>query len=116
MYGLPDHGPSPVRLLVVAHGLTLDQLRPGDSLVVWKLDRLGRSLRHLVDTVTSLAERGIGFRSLQEAIDTTTPGGKLVSTSSRPWPSSNATSSANAPPPAWPPPGPAAATAADPRS
>jgi DNA invertase Pin-like site-specific DNA recombinase len=40
--------------------------------------RLGRSLRHLVDTVTSLAERSIGFRSLQEAIDTTTPGGKLV--------------------------------------
>jgi DNA invertase Pin-like site-specific DNA recombinase len=56
----------------------LDQLRPSDTLVVWKLDRLGRSLRHLVDTVTDLAERGIGFRSLQEAIDTTTPGGKLV--------------------------------------
>jgi DNA invertase Pin-like site-specific DNA recombinase len=52
----------------------LDQLLPGDTLVVWKLDRLGRSLRHLVDTVTGLAERGIGFRSLQEAIDTTTPG------------------------------------------
>jgi len=49
----------------------LDQLRPGDTLVVWKLDRLGRSLRHLVDTVTGLAECGIGFRSLQEAIDTT---------------------------------------------
>ena len=49
----------------------LDQLRPGDTLVVWKLDRLGRSLRHLVDTVTGLAERGVGFRSLQEAIDTT---------------------------------------------
>jgi DNA invertase Pin-like site-specific DNA recombinase len=56
----------------------LDQLRPGDTLVVWKLDRLGRSLRHLVDTVTGLAEREIGFRTLQEAIDTTTPGGKLV--------------------------------------
>jgi DNA invertase Pin-like site-specific DNA recombinase len=56
----------------------LDQLRPGDTLVVWRLDRLGRSLRHLVDTVTGLAERGVGFRSLQEAIDTTTPGGKLV--------------------------------------
>ncbi len=56
----------------------LDQLRPGDTLVVWKLDRLGRSLRHLVDTVTGLADRGIGFRSLQEAIDTTTPGDKLV--------------------------------------
>ena len=56
----------------------LDQLRPGDTLVVWKLDRLGRSLRHLVDTVSGLAERGVGFRSLQESIDTTTPGGKLV--------------------------------------
>jgi DNA invertase Pin-like site-specific DNA recombinase len=56
----------------------LDQLRPGDTLVVWRLDRLGRSLQHLVDTVTGLADRGIGFRSLQEAIDTTTPGGKLV--------------------------------------
>jgi DNA invertase Pin-like site-specific DNA recombinase len=56
----------------------LDQLRPGDTLVVWKLDRLGRTLRHLVDTVAGLADRGIGFRSLQEAIDTTTPGGKLV--------------------------------------
>ena len=56
----------------------LDQLRPGDTLVVWKLDRLGRSLRHLVDTVTSLADHGVGFRSLQEQVDTTTPGGKLV--------------------------------------
>jgi DNA invertase Pin-like site-specific DNA recombinase len=56
----------------------LDQLRPGDTLVVWKLDRLGRSLRHLVDTITGLADQGVGFRSLQEAIDTTTPGGKLV--------------------------------------
>jgi DNA invertase Pin-like site-specific DNA recombinase len=56
----------------------MDQLRPGDTLVVWKLDRLGRSLRHLVDIITGLADRGIGFRSLQEAIDTTTPGGKLV--------------------------------------
>jgi DNA invertase Pin-like site-specific DNA recombinase len=56
----------------------LDQLRPGDTLVVWKLDRLGRSLRHLVETVTGLAERGVGFHSLQEQVDTTTPGGRLV--------------------------------------
>jgi DNA invertase Pin-like site-specific DNA recombinase len=56
----------------------LDQLRPGDTLVVWKLDRLGRSLGHLLETVTTLAERGVGFRSLQEQLDTTTPGGKLV--------------------------------------
>jgi DNA invertase Pin-like site-specific DNA recombinase len=56
----------------------LDQLRPGDTLVVWKLDRLGRSLRHLIDTVAELERREIGFRSLQESIDTTTPGGKLI--------------------------------------
>jgi len=53
-------------------------LRPGDTLVVWRLDRLGRSLPHLVETVRKLEERGVGFRSLQEAIDTTTPGGRLV--------------------------------------
>src|SRR5512143_2039821 len=52
--------------------------RPGDTLVVWRLDRLGRSLRHLIDTVSQLQERGIGVKSLQEQIDTTTSGGKLV--------------------------------------
>ena len=56
----------------------LAQLRPGDTLVVWRLDRLGRSLRHLIDTVTTLDERGVGFRSLRESIDTTTAGGRLV--------------------------------------
>jgi DNA invertase Pin-like site-specific DNA recombinase len=56
----------------------LDQLRPGDTLVVWRLDRLGRSIRHLIDQLHALAERGIGFRSLQETIDTTSPGGRLV--------------------------------------
>ncbi|MGH2884180.1 MAG: recombinase family protein [Solirubrobacteraceae bacterium] len=56
----------------------LDYLRPGDVLVVWRLDRLGRSVRHLTETVNTLAERGIGFRSLTEGIDTTTPAGKLV--------------------------------------
>jgi DNA invertase Pin-like site-specific DNA recombinase len=45
---------------------------------VWRLDRLGRSLRHVIDTVAMLAERGIGFVSLQASIDTTTPGGRLV--------------------------------------
>jgi DNA invertase Pin-like site-specific DNA recombinase len=53
-------------------------VRSGDVLVVWKLDRLGRSLKHLIRTVEELQVRGVGFRSLQEAIDTTTPGGKLV--------------------------------------
>ena len=56
----------------------LDQLRPGDTLVVWRLDRLGRSIRHLIDQLADLQERGIGFRSLQEAIDTTSSGGRLV--------------------------------------
>jgi DNA invertase Pin-like site-specific DNA recombinase len=58
-------------------GKVLDQLLPGDTLVVWRLDRLGRSLRHLIDTVTELDRAGVGFRSLQESIDTTTPGGRL---------------------------------------
>jgi DNA invertase Pin-like site-specific DNA recombinase len=56
----------------------LEHLREGDTLVVWRLDRLGRSLRHLVETVGALEERGVGFRSLTESIDTTTPGGRLV--------------------------------------
>lgn len=56
----------------------LDQLRPGDTLVVWRLDRLGRSIRHLIDQLQALEERGVGFRSLQETIDTTSSGGRLV--------------------------------------
>jgi DNA invertase Pin-like site-specific DNA recombinase len=61
-------------------GLTqaLSHLRSGDTLVVWRLDRLGRSLRNLIETVTALSQRDVGFRSLQEQIDTTTSGGKLV--------------------------------------
>ncbi len=56
----------------------LEQLRPGDTLVVWRLDRLGRSLRHLIDVVTGLDARGVGFQSLRENINTTTAGGRLV--------------------------------------
>lgn len=56
----------------------LDALRPGDTLVVWRLDRLGRSLRHLIDTVHELDARGVGFKSLQESIDTTTSAGRLI--------------------------------------
>src|ERR671935_669152 len=56
----------------------LSHLRAGDTLVVWRLDRLGRSLKHLIETVTKLEKRGIGFKSLTENIDTTPPGGTLV--------------------------------------
>jgi DNA invertase Pin-like site-specific DNA recombinase len=56
----------------------LNFLRSGDTLVVWKLDRLGRTMKHLIETVTSLRDKGIGFKSLTENIDTTTPGGKLI--------------------------------------
>src|SRR5208337_3298671 len=59
----------------------LKALRKGDTLVVWKLDRLGRDLRHLVNTVHELAQRGVGFKVLSghgASIDTTTPAGKLV--------------------------------------
>jgi DNA invertase Pin-like site-specific DNA recombinase len=56
----------------------LDQLRPGDSVTVWRLDRLGRSLRHLIDVVADLESRDVTFRSLTESIDTSTPGGKLT--------------------------------------
>ena len=56
----------------------LNYVRNGDTLVVWRLDRLGRSLPHLIATLTSLEERGIGFKSPMENIDTTTSGGKLV--------------------------------------
>jgi DNA invertase Pin-like site-specific DNA recombinase len=56
----------------------LDQIRPGDTLVVWRLDRLGRSIRHLIDSLTELSGKQIGFRSLTENIDTTTSGGRLI--------------------------------------
>jgi DNA invertase Pin-like site-specific DNA recombinase len=56
----------------------VDHLRDGDVLVVYRLDRLGRSLRHLIATVRELGDRGVGFRSLTESIDTATPGGRLL--------------------------------------
>lgn len=56
----------------------LDQLRPGDVVVVAKYDRLARSLRDLLDLVEAIKDRGAGFRSLAEDIDTTTPAGRLV--------------------------------------
>ena len=56
----------------------LDYVQTGDTLVVWRLDRLGRSLNHLIETITGLNTRHIGFKSITESIDTTTSGGKLI--------------------------------------
>lgn len=56
----------------------LEYAREGDTIVVWKLDRLARSIKQLIETIENLEERNIGFRSLTENIDTTTNGGKLI--------------------------------------
>lgn len=56
----------------------LSFVREGDTLVVWKLDRLGRSLKHLIDLINNLQEKGIYFKALQGEIDTTSINGKLV--------------------------------------
>lgn len=56
----------------------LKALRSGDTLVVWKLDRLGRSISHLITVVNSLRDEGVGFHSVTEGIDTSTNGGRLV--------------------------------------
>ena len=56
----------------------LEHLRKGDTLVVWKLDRLGRSLQHLIKIVNDLREKGIYFKSVQESLDTSSSGGKLI--------------------------------------
>src|SRR5207248_11805323 len=56
----------------------LSFLRPGDTLVVWRLDRLGRTLKHLLETITTLNKGKIGFKSLTESIDTTTSNGRLI--------------------------------------
>ena len=56
----------------------LEQLRAGDVVVVWRLDRLGRSLRHLIDVVNDLQSHGVQLRSLTENLDTSTPSGKLT--------------------------------------
>lgn len=56
----------------------LAALQPGDTLVIWKLDRLGRSLKHLLSIVEGLAEQGVNFQSLTDGFDTSTAGGKMV--------------------------------------
>lgn len=84
------------RLLVYA--------RPGDTVVVWRLDRLGRSLRDLVGLISDLQARGVAFRSLQENIDTTTASGNYSFMSLRRSRSSSASSSASARSPGSKPP------------
>ncbi len=56
----------------------LNFVREGDTLAVWRLDRLGRSVKNLIDIVKLLEDKGVGFKSVTESIDTTTAGGKLV--------------------------------------
>ena len=73
-----DHG-SGARADRPGLAAALAHVRRGDTLVTWKLDRLGRSMGHLIETVRALEARGVGFRSLTEGVDTTTPGGTLVS-------------------------------------
>ena len=58
--------------------MTPSDSRTGDTLIVWKLDRLARSMKQLIETIENLRVRGIGFRSLTEALDTTTAQGRLV--------------------------------------
>jgi DNA invertase Pin-like site-specific DNA recombinase len=56
----------------------MSHLRAGDTLVVWRLDRLGRTLRELIDLIEELGKKGVGFKSITENLDTTTPGGMLI--------------------------------------
>ncbi|WP_072368976.1 recombinase family protein [Hyphomicrobium sp. NDB2Meth4] len=73
-----DEGVSGARTSRPALDMLLTTARPGDMVVAWRLDRLGRSLSHLIDLINVLRERGVGFVSLCEAIDTATPSGRLL--------------------------------------
>lgn len=75
----------------------LRHVRRGDTLVVWKLDRLGRSMPHLIEMVRKLDAKGVDFCSLTEGVDTQHQAARSCSTSSGRWRSASATSSANAP-------------------
>src|SRR5258706_10180829 len=86
-------------------GLTacLKELREGDVLVIWKLDRLGRNLRHLIETLEDLSKRGVGFKDIHGApIDPTTSQANSCSPCSAPLRRRSPTSSASAPWPDWP--------------
>ncbi|MEZ5896958.1 MAG: recombinase family protein [Parvularculaceae bacterium] len=72
-----DEGLSGVRAKRPGLEKALARLKQDDVLVVWKLDRLGRSMKHLIELTSALESRGVGFHSLSDAIDTSTPGGKL---------------------------------------
>ena len=73
-----DHGVSGTATTRPGLDRALKALKPGDTLIVWKLDRLGRSLSHLVQIVAELGGRGVNFRSLSDPIDTESAGGRLV--------------------------------------
>ena len=81
----------------------LDQLRKSDVLVVWKLDRLSRSLRDVLTIMERLAEAKVGFRSLTEAIDTTSPAGRMMMQMVGPLLSLSGPCCGSAPKPAWKP-------------
>lgn len=94
--GSPCNTP-PRRSRTAAAAQTLDRLHSGDTLVVWRLDRLALSLRDLIDVVTALDERGVGLRSLPSKPIPPARAAALSSTSSARWPSSSGTSSGSAP-------------------
>lgn len=73
-----DHGMSGASRLRPGLNRSIDDLKPGDTLVIWRLDRLGRSLSHLIDVVSELGRREIGLYSITEAIDTGSAGGILI--------------------------------------
>ncbi len=72
-----DHGQSGAKTKRPGLDELIANLRPGDTIIVWKLDRLGRSLRHLADLAATFEAHDIQLRSISEAIDTTTPGGRF---------------------------------------
>jgi DNA invertase Pin-like site-specific DNA recombinase len=73
-----DHGVSGAKTDRPELNRAIEQCRSGDVLAVWRLDRLGRSLPHLIEVVTGLKDKGIGFKSLQETIDTSSASGVLI--------------------------------------
>jgi len=77
---LTDEGISGTKISRPGLDEALNMIKPGDVLVVWRLDRLGRSLHHLISIVEQLKSIGAGFKSLSENIDTTTPSGNFFST------------------------------------